>query len=90
MNAENNWWGSNTNPTNISNLIVVEEGSVDADPWVILTIRATSSTINNTGTSNITADLNHNRDGNGNIGTLTHHIPDGPLTPEHTMGKLQQ
>ncbi len=85
MNAENNWWGSNTNPASISNLIVVEEGSVDADPWVILTIHATQGTINNTGTSNITADFNHI---NGSGDLIGGHIPDGPITLDIPWGSF--
>ena len=44
INAENNWWGSNVDPTTVPNLIY---GPVDANPWVILTVNATPSTINN-------------------------------------------
>jgi uncharacterized repeat protein (TIGR01451 family) len=81
INAENNWWGSNVDPTTVPNLIY---GPVDAKPWIILTVNATPSTINNTQTSLITVSLNnYSSDGSSsspldpNLG----HIPDGvPVT----------
>nr|WP_319374009.1 hypothetical protein [uncultured Methanobacterium sp.] len=74
INAENNWWGSNVDPTTVPNLIY---GPVDANPWVILTVNATPSTINNGETSAITADFNHINGGGDLVGG---HIPDGPIT----------
>ena len=78
INAENNWWGSNANPTSISNLIILGYGgTIDADPWVILTINANPTTINKNEQSIITADLNHI---NGDGDLIGGHIPDGQIT----------
>ena len=81
INAENNWWGSNVDPTTVRNLIY---GPVDANPWVILTVNATPSIINNGATSAITADFNHINGGGDLVGG---HIPDGtPVTYSSTLG----
>lgn len=54
MNAEYNWWGANTNPQSVNDLI---SSSVDADPWLLLSISADPTEIFNTQTSKVTADL---------------------------------
>ncbi|MBP2045281.1 beta strand repeat-containing protein [Methanobacterium aggregans] len=83
INAENNWWGFNVDPTTVPNLIY---GPVDANPWVILTVNATPSTINNGETSAITADFNHINGGGDLVGG---HIPDGtPVTYSSTLGNF--
>ena len=82
INAENNWWGSNVDPTTVTNLI---HGPVDANPWVILTVNATPSIINNGETSAITADLNHINGGGDLVGG---HIPDGRVTLDIPWGSL--
>ena len=87
-NATFNWWGSNTDPTTIPNLIVVDNGSLNTTSWVILTVNANPITINNGGNSTITADLNHYMDSTGHIGTLVTHIPDGPITLDIPWGSL--
>jgi len=89
INAENNWWGSNVDPTTVPNLIY---GPVDAKPWIILTVNATPSTINNTQNSLITVSLNnYSSDGTSsspldpNLG----YIPDGvPVTFSLIDGSL--
>ena len=40
VNAINNWWGNNSNPITVPNLIYVDGCSLDTDPWVILTVKA--------------------------------------------------
>lgn len=82
VNATLNWWGTNLDPTTVTNLIV---GTVDANPWVILTVNATPSTINNGETSSITADLNHINGGGDLVGG---HIPDGRITLDIPWGSL--
>ncbi len=78
VNATLNWWGSNTDPATIPNLIVVNDtSSVDASTWVILTVNANPAAINNGETSTITADFNHINGGDDLVGG---HIPDGPIT----------
>ena len=77
VNATFNWWGSNKDPKSIDKLIYDPNKLVNTTNWVILTVNANPTIINNTQTSVITADLNHYTDSSGNIGTLTGHIPDG-------------
>ncbi len=88
VNVTNNWWGSNENPKSISNLIAGTVDDVDADSWVILTVNANPTTINNTGNSTITADLNHYMNSNGQTGTLADYIPDGLITINVPWGSL--
>ena len=77
MDAENNWWSSNSDPMTILNLIMVNSGSLNTDHWVILSMNTNPKTINNGKTSTVTADLNHiNGGGQLNGGQ----IPDGPIT----------
>jgi len=86
--ATNNWWGSNINPKLIPNLIVDYSGSVNTNTWVILTVNATPATINNGGTSTITADFNHVNGGNPLTGG---NIPDGiPVTFTTAWGSFTQ
>ena len=82
VNATLNWWGTNLDPTTVTNLIV---GTVDTNPWVILTVNATPTTINNGETSAITADLNHINGGDDLVGG---HIPDGPVTLDIPWGSF--
>ncbi len=71
VNAENNWWGCNTNPVNVSSTApcnqaggdVAGGGSLDADPWLQLKVTADPSTICGGGTSTITASFLNNSDG---------------------------
>lgn len=85
VNAEYNWWSSNANPLATNNLIY---GLVDADPWVILTVNANPTRVNKSEISTITADLNHYMDSSGHTGTLTDHIPDGPVTLDIPWGSF--
>lgn len=88
VNAENNWWGSNTNPKNINRLIAGLIGDVDADPWLVLTVTADSNSIQVGGSSTIIADLLH--DSNGNYHDPQYgHVPDGaPVTFTTTKGTI--
>ena len=57
MDANNNWWGSNTNPSNrVSSF-------VDLSKWLILTVTPSETTIPIEGNTTITADLTHNQTG---------------------------
>jgi uncharacterized repeat protein (TIGR01451 family) len=82
VNATLNWWGTNLDPTTVTNLIA---GTVDANPWVILTVNATPSTINNGETSAITSDFNHINGGGDLVGG---HIPDGNITLDIPWGSF--
>ncbi len=79
MNAMYNWWGSNSNP--ISKVY----GTVDVNPWLILTVNATPSIIGKDSTSTITADLNHDSGGF----THTNHVIDGiPISFTTSLGTI--
>ncbi len=58
VTAENNWWGCNTGP-NSSGCDTVT-GTADFDPWVVLLVSASPSSITPGGTSTITADMTRN------------------------------
>ena len=77
VNAEYNWWGSN-NGASGSNY-----GVVDADPYIMLRLTASPTTINNGDTSTVIADLTRDNYNNPSPGTL----PDGiPVTFTLTNG----
>src|SRR5688572_18335742 len=74
VNAENNWWGCNTNPVsgastspcNQAGGDVAGGGSLDANPWLQLKVTATPSTICSGtpgNTSTITSSFLNNSDG---------------------------
>ncbi|MBI5681359.1 MAG: hypothetical protein HZC47_10735 [Methanobacterium sp.] len=87
VNAEYNWWGSNTDPKTVINLIF---GNVDADPWLKLSITANPTEIFNTMTSQVTADLY--ADSNGIIHNSEFaKYPSGiPVTFATTWGSIGQ
>ncbi|AUB56385.1 hypothetical protein BK007_10410 [Methanobacterium subterraneum] len=86
LNATLNWWGSNTDPSTINNLIVMDTGcDVLSDPWIILSVNATPNNINNGETSNITADFNHINGGSPLTGG---YIPDGSIKLDVPWGSF--
>ena len=60
VTAENNWWGCNAGPGNAGCDAVT--GVADFNPWLVLRISASPSTIGEGGTSTVTADMTHNSD----------------------------
>jgi uncharacterized repeat protein (TIGR01451 family) len=86
MDANNNWWGSNIDPMNISNFIVVNGGVMKVDNWIILTVHANPKTIKNNKTSTVTADLNHINDGSLMV---KEQIPDGLITLNIPWGSFK-
>ena len=87
VNATDNWWGSNIHPTTITNLIIVNNGSVNTTTWIILSVNATPGNINNGGSSTITADLTHDSNNDYTSGQGT--IPDGILIQFYdTLGNV--
>ncbi len=77
VNATNNWWGSNNNP---SSNIYNNGGNVTSNPWLVLSITNSCDYSNSNGTTHnyiITADLTHNSTGNGTSSSGS--IPDGTL-----------
>jgi predicted outer membrane repeat protein len=79
VNAENNWWGTNTNPKDVPGLIggtnAAAISAVDTDPWIVLTISADPSSIPTDGSSNITADLLHDNHGDPVSGVVPYNGP---------------
>ena len=77
VNATNNWWGSNANP---SSSIYSNGGSVTSNPWLVLSINSSCDYSNSTGTNHnyiITADLTHNSRGNDTSSSGS--IPNGTV-----------
>ncbi len=54
VNALNNWWGSNDNPSS------KVSGNVNVSKWIVLTVTASQTNVSIGGTSTIIADLRHN------------------------------
>ncbi len=73
INATNNWWGCNAGPGHSGCAAV--SGSVMYDPWLVLGLSASPSSISINKTSKLTADLTHNSNGEDTSGTGT--ISDG-------------
>ena len=73
-----NWWGSNTNPKNITNLIAGKVDNVDSGSWLVLSITPRKNSIDAGGKTVVTVDLLHDCNGvyhdpaNG-------HVPDGTV-----------
>lgn len=79
VNATNNWWGSNADPS--SRVF----GSVTVDPWLVLTITADPTSVMVGGESTITADLLHNSNGE----SVSGHVPNGiPITFTASNGTI--
>jgi conserved repeat domain len=84
VDATKNWWGDNFQGTNPQSANRVNS-NVNANPWVILTIKASPAKIDLDGISTVTADFNHINGG----GDLTGgHIPEGPITLNVPWGSL--
>ena len=75
VDATLNWWGSNVSPAG------KVQGNVAYNPWIILTITADPTTINNGGTSQVKADLLHDNTG-------TYHEPELGHVPDEIPIKL--
>jgi predicted outer membrane repeat protein len=74
MDARFNWWGSNIKSNVAKQISNNYGGTVTYNPWIILTISASPTTVSVGGTSTITADFLH--DSNG-----VYHNPSGGLVP---------
>jgi parallel beta-helix repeat protein/predicted outer membrane repeat protein len=83
VDAENNWWGSNANP---SGQVMNNLGTLDTDPWLKFNLYA-NSPVNPTETSLVTADLTQNSNGADTSGQG--HVPDGIVADfMATMGTI--
>ena len=83
-----NWWGSNSNPKTIQNLIA--GNNVNTTTWVILSVNATPNSIYNTKNSTVTADFNHYTNSDGYVGELSSHIPEGNITLDVPWGSFTE
>ena len=82
VDATNNWWGSNSNPSG------EVSSNVNVSTWLVLKTTASPTGISPNGSSNITADLTHDQTGNYYDPTLGH-VPDGiPVIFTSTLGTL--
>jgi hypothetical protein len=88
VTAENNWWGCNYGPgaggsgcSGTANGVI---GTVDADPWLVLTTSASPNALESGQMSAISSELVFNSDSNDTSGSGT--LPDG--TPAGFAGML--
>jgi parallel beta-helix repeat protein len=86
VTAENNWWGCNGGPGTAGCNPVT--GTVDFNPWIVLQVTASPSTINSGGTSTVTADMTHNSDGTALGNTPPDVVPDEPVAFSATNGTM--
>jgi predicted outer membrane repeat protein len=82
IDATNNWWGSNDDPSSrVSSGVVIK-------PWLVLNVTANPTVIKNGGTSNITADLLHDSKGEYHP-PANGHVPDMiPVSFTTTKGTI--
>jgi uncharacterized repeat protein (TIGR01451 family) len=87
VNATLNWWGTNFEGTNpITAGIVTSD--VLADPWIVLTLNASPTSIPVGDTSTVIADLTHDNTGAYHDPALGH-VPDGiPVSFTDTLGTV--
>ena len=78
LDARYNWWGSNENPKNISNLITGQADKVDTDSWLVLTIKPHKNCIDANGKTTVTVDLLHDINGVYHD-PASGHVPDGTI-----------
>ncbi len=78
-----NWWGSNNNPSNYVN------SNVSVDPWLVLTLTPTNDVILNNSTTDVTADLYYDNQGNYYDPSVYGSVPNStPVTFTETLGSL--
>lgn len=74
--AEDNWFGCNGGPGTVGCDPNMTDVTVDADPWLVLSVAADPTSVSATvGMSTVTADLNNNS--NGAPANCTTPVPDG-------------
>jgi hypothetical protein len=88
VDAENNWWGCNEGPGVSDTGCDQESGDVSFSPWLVLSVDADSDTIvKKTGTTDVTASLLTNSDGNDPAGG--DQFPDGTTITFATKGECK-
>jgi hypothetical protein len=86
VDAENNWWGCNEGPNANAADCGTVTGTADFDPWVVLGLSAAPTSIQTGGqSSQITADLSRNSDGNSVPGLFAEGVP---VTFATTLGTI--
>jgi parallel beta-helix repeat protein len=84
IEAENNWFGCNEGPSRCGHISVSNAAFIDVSPWLVMTVSASPDRIAPLRSSVITADFNHNSDGQ-----LVAGFPDGtPILFSSTGGSL--
>jgi len=87
VDATNNWWGSNAGPGGVGSDTVNGTGTVTFNPWLVLQVTASPTSVVEGGTASVVADLTKN-----NAGTDTSamgHVPDGiPVSFTTTTGTI--
>lgn len=82
-----NWWGSNTGPNTTGNDTTTGTGTVNTSPWLVLSIAASPTTIEPSGTSSVTASVT--TDSGGETHPTAPFFPDGiPITFGATGGTI--
>ncbi|MBV1729408.1 MAG: DUF11 domain-containing protein, partial [Methanobacterium sp.] len=82
VNANNNWWGSNTSPASKVST------QVNVSNWLVLNINAIPNSILTGNNSIITVDLTRNQNG-VYFNPVNGHVPDGiPVTFTGTLGSI--
>ena len=85
LDANDNWWGCNTGPNTAG--CSAESGVTRFDPWLVLRISASPSTLPAGSSSTVTADVTH--DSAGNDASASGTIPDGtPIAFTTDFGSL--
>jgi hypothetical protein len=85
VDAINNWWGSNAGPNGAGSDKVI--GSVTDNPWLVLQVTASPTTLLPGGVATVVADLTKNSSG-GDTSTMGH-VPDGiPVSFTATLGTI--
>jgi len=69
VDADDNWWGCNAGPGESGCSSV--SGTVTSDPWLVLGVSASPSSVSTSRTSTVTADLTHDSDGSDASGSGT-------------------
>jgi len=85
VDATNNFWGSNTGPGGPGSDTV--KGLVNFNPWLVLLVTATPTTIQPGGVATVVADLTKNSSGMDT--SALGHVPDGiPVSFATTSGSI--
>ena len=96
INVENNWWGCNFGPgaggtgcsgtTNGALVFAGNTGVLDANPWIVLGVSASPTSIAPGGMSTVTGDMTKNSDNVVPSGTMF--VPNEPVAWSATQGTM--